>query len=292
MFRGILTALITPFKDGALDLPALVRLTERQLDAGVHGLVPLGSTGESATLTFEERAEVIRTVIETARGRVPVIVGAGTNDTRTTIENVKQAQQLGATAAMAVTPYYNRPTPAGYAAHLDAVHAACDIPLVLYNVPSRTGTNLAAEHAIALAQRPYVIGLKEASGNMLQVQEILAGTEGLWDVLSGEDALTYATLAAGGQGVICTASNTDPVRFVALYDAFTSGRWDEARRLQYELLPLIRAHFTVANPIPVKAAASLLGLCRNELRLPLLPLESTALANLAGVLDAFGLREA
>lgn len=284
--HGVFTALITPFKNGALDLDALKRVTERQLKAGVHGLVPLGSTGESATLNFEERAEVIRVVLELAKGKVPVIVGTGTNSTQSTIEATRQAKELGADAAMVVSPYYNRPTPEGQIAHVEAVAQAVDIPLVMYNVPSRTGTNLTPDTAFKLSRLPYVVGLKEASGNMVQVVEILAKTANDWAVFSGEDALFHSFLESGAKGIICTTSNTAPERFVALYNAYKNGDHEGARRMQFELLPLINAHFMSTNPIPVKAAAHLLGLCENELRLPLLPLAGSQLETLRSVLAA------
>lgn len=289
VLQGVFTALITPFKNGALDLDALKRLTERQLKAGVHGLVPLGSTGEAATLTFEERAEVIRAVLSLAKGTVPVIVGTGTNSTQSTIEATRQAKELGADAAMVVSPYYNRPTPEGQIAHVMAVGAAVELPLLMYNVPSRTGTNLTPDTAATLSKLPYVVGLKEASGNMVQVVEILARTADDWAVFSGEDALFHNFLESGAKGIICTTSNTAPERFVALYDAYKSGDHEGARRLQFALLPLINAHFMSTNPIPVKAAAQLLGLCENELRLPLVPMSGAPLERLRGVLAQEGL---
>ncbi len=287
--QGVYTALITPFNADGLDEPALRRLVQRQIEGGISGIVPLGSTGEAATVSFEERARIVGIVMEEAGGKVPVIVGAATNNTTTTIDMVRQAKELDADAAMVVVPYYNKPTPDGIVAHVEAVAEAVDIPLVAYNVPSRTGTNMTAETAARLADLPALIGLKEASGNVAQVAEILRLTEGKWDVLSGEDALLLPILSLGGQGLISTTSNIVPDRFMAVYNAWTAGDPAAARREQLALLTLIGAMFRQSNPIPVKAAASLMGLCENRLRLPLVPMAGEALAGLRQDLAAHNL---
>ena len=287
--QGVYTALITPFNADGLDEPALRRLVQRQIEGGISGIVPLGSTGEAATVSFEERARIVGIVMEEAGGKVPVIVGAATNNTATTIDMVRQAKELDADAAMVVVPYYNKPTPDGIVAHVEAVAEAVDIPLVAYNVPSRTGTNMTAETAARLADLPALIGLKEASGNVAQVAEILRLTEGKWDVLSGEDALLLPILSLGGQGLISTTSNIVPDRFMAVYNAWTAGDTAAARREQLALLTLIGAMFRQSNPIPVKAAASLMGLCENRLRLPLVPMAGEALAGLRQDLAAHNL---
>lgn len=282
--HGVITALVTPFRDGKLDLSALEKLTLRQIEAGIHGLVALGSTGEAATISYDERAEVIRTVIGAAHGRTTVIVGAGTNDSRTSIQLVRQAKDLGADAAMLVTPYYNKPTPDGLLAHYEAVANSTDLPLLAYNVPGRTGLNLDPATAERIARLPAYIGLKEASGNVSQVAEIVRRTRSHWTLLSGEDALFLPILAVGGEGIICTTSNLVPERFVRLYEAWTAGNVSKARDEQLALLPLISAMFMASNPIPVKAALALLDLCTNELRLPLTPLNERQSAELISVM--------
>ncbi len=287
--HGVLTALITPFKNGEIDIPALKALVKRQLDAGVHGLVPLGSTGEAATISFEERETVIRVVLEEVAGRVPVVVGAGTNSTASTIDMVKQAKELGADYAMSVTPYYNKPTPEGMLAHYRAILEAVDIPLLAYNVPGRTGINVAPALAAQLAELPGLVGLKEASGNIMQVSEIASLTEGKLALFSGEDQLFYSILTLGGAGVICTCSNIQPERFVELYKRYTDGDLAGARKIQWELLPLIKLMFTFTNPVAVKAASTLLGLVGNELRLPLTPLDGAQLDSIRTGLNKIGL---
>ncbi len=285
--HGVLTALITPFSNGKVDEDALRALTRRQLDAGVHGLVPLGSTGEAATLDFEERAVVIRLVLEETAGRVPVIVGAGTNNTKTTIDLVHQAKELGADAAMVVVPYYNKPTPAGMLAHFRTVSTAVNLPLLAYNVPSRTAIDAGAGVLSQLREIPNYIGLKEASGKLEQAMDIRRETPADWSLLSGEDALLLAFLAIGGQGLISTSANIAPKAFVAVYDHWRAGRLEEARDGMLALMPLIHAMFGCTNPIPAKAAAAALGLCKNELRLPLLPMEGEDFDRLAAFITEF-----
>ena len=278
--EGVYTALITPFKGGAIDYEALKILVRRQLEAGIHGLVVLGSTGEAATVSFDEAAEVIRTVLNEVEGRVPVVVGAGSNATSVTVEKVRQARELGADAAMVVIPFYNKPTPAGILAHFKAVAEAVDLPLIAYNVPSRTGTNLTADTAAELSRLPSVIGLKEASGDMVQVMEIARRTRRDWSLLSGEDKLFWPILAVGGRGLIATSTNVAPERFVRIYDLWKAGEVEAACKAQLDLFDLISAMFRLTNPIPAKAACSLLGLCENELRLPLVPMEGGELERL------------
>jgi len=278
--NGVFTALITPFKNNELDLASLRALVRRQLDAGVHGFVPLGSTGEAATLTHDERARIIETVMDETKGKVPVIVGAGTNATTSSIENVRQAKALGADAAMLVTPYYNKPTDDGLFAHYKAVREAVDLPLLVYNVPGRTGMNLSVQCAKRLASIDGIIGIKEASGNVVQGMEIIETTSERWSLLSGEDMLFLPLLSVGATGIICTASNVIPKAYVNVYDCFKAGKLEEAATVQRSLLGLNRELFRVANPIPVKAAAALLGFCQNELRLPLFPLTGSGLDGL------------
>jgi len=287
--NGVFTALITPFDGGEIDYDCLQALTRRQVEAGVHGLVPLGSTGEAATLTFDERARVIETVLKEASGKIPVIVGAGTNNTAETIKIVQQAKDLGADAAMSVTPYYNKPNAEGLLAHYNAIGEAVDIPLLAYNVPGRTGLNLVPEVAAEISELPFMVGLKDASANVMQVQDVISRTRGNWSVVSGEDQLMYTTLAIGGTGIICTSSNVFPEGFVALYNLFTENNTVAALDKQYELAPLIKAMFCQTNPVPVKMACSLLGLCKPELRLPLVELNKSYLPLLSNAMAKLGL---
>lgn len=271
--RGTMTALVTPFCHDAarsLDLPALRRIVEQQIAGGIDALVACGTTGEPATMTHEEWATVIRTVVEAAAGRVPVIAGTGTNDTQKTIALTAEAAQLGADAALVVTPYYNRPSQAGLLAHYTAVADASTLPIVLYNVPPRTGCNMLPATVAQLARHPRVVALKEAAGSLEQIQELQLLTDFALPILSGEDALCVPTYAVGGAGVISVVSNCAPAHTAALYRLFSSGQAEAAGKAQVALLPLIRALFSEPNPQPAKMAMHLLGLCEPVTRLPLL----------------------
>lgn len=280
---GAFTALITPFRHGEIDLPALRRLVSLQIDGGIDGLVPCGTTGEAATMTDRERQFVIETVIEEARGRVPVIAGVGSNDTRRTIEAARHARTAGADAALVVVPYYNKPTADGLYRHYAAIAEATDLPLVLYNVPGRTGINMTAETTIRLSHLPTVAAIKEASGSLDQVSEILAGAADGFVLLSGDDSLTLPMMSLGARGVISVASNIVPGPIAALVASAAAGDLDRARDLHHSLFELMRALFIENNPTAVKTAAGLLSLCADEVRLPLTAMSP---GNRARVADA------
>jgi 4-hydroxy-tetrahydrodipicolinate synthase len=288
--RGAMTAIVTPFEaSGAVDVPALERLVERQIASGIDGLVPCGTTGEGATLRPEEHALVIATVARIARGRVPVIAGCGTNDTRTTIEGARRAVDAGANALLVVTPYYNKPNRSGMMAHFAAVADASGAPVVPYNVPSRTGHNLGAALILELSRIPGVVGVKEAAGNLEQLAEIVVGRPDGFAVLSGDDTLAMAAVAMGADGLISVVSNEAPHETAAMIRAALDDDFAEARRLHYRLLPLMRANFIETNPVPVKTALAMMGLCRDTLRAPLGPPEDATRRALGAVLEAAGL---
>lgn len=289
MWTGCLTALVTPFADGAVDYPALERLVEAQIAAGVHGLVPCGSTGESATLTHDEHADVIRAVVEVAKGRVPVIAGTGSNATAEAIALTRRAEDAGADGALLISPYYNKPTQDGIYQHYAAIAEATRLPLVVYNIPGRTASNITPETMARLARIPTVVGVKEASGNLEQVLAIrrLAGPD--FAIWSGDDALTLPIVACGGQGVISVTSNVVPERFARMVAAALAGDIDTARAETLALAPLVSALFLEVNPIPVKTALHLLGHCRDEFRLPLTPMTDANRARLRDVLGEYGL---
>ncbi len=289
--RGAITALITPFRaDGKVDDVALRSLIERQLDAGITGLIPCGTTGETPTLNHDEIATVISITVETVRGRVPVIAGTGSNSTQKTIESTRLARELGADAALVVTPYYNKPGPKMLEAHYRAVAADGGLPVVLYNVPGRTGINMTAETTLALTQVPGIMAIKEASGDLAQVQAILAGLppDSSFRVLSGDDNLALPMFAVGATGVISVASNVLPAEVSALWDAFERGDIATAARQNLRLFPLFRALFVECNPVPAKAAMKLLGLCTDEVRMPLGPAQASTAELMKKVLTALG----
>ncbi len=273
--RGTLTALVTPFRlDGSIDWEAFRRLVDFQLQAGVEGLVPIGSTGESATLEMSEKLEIAARLVEWVEGRVPVIVGTGTNETRSTIALTKHVRQLGADAALVVCPYYNKPTQQGLYEHFRALAEAVDIPLVLYNVPGRTAVNMTAETQLRLAEEcPNIVATKEASGNMEQVMEIIRSAPAHFRVLAGDDTLALPIIACGGHGVVSVIANYAPHLFGECIRAALAGEWERARQLHYRLFPLMRLNFIESNPIPVKAVLAMLGLVEEVYRLPLTPLQ-------------------
>jgi len=291
-FSGSMTALITPFREGRIDREALGRIVEQQITAGISALVPCGSTGESATLSHSEHVEIVGYVVELAKGRVPVIAGTGSNATSEAIELTRAARDAGAAAALLISPYYNKPTQEGIYRHYAGIAEATDFPLIVYNIPGRTGSKIAATTVARLAELEAIVGLKEATGSLDEVQEVIRLCGDRIDVYSGEDSLTLPLLAVGGQGVISVVSNVAPARSVASVRAALAGDWPTARRLHYELLPLIRALFLETNPIPVKAAMSMLGYCRDELRLPLLPMTAGPREQLRGVLHELHLLDA
>lgn len=288
--RGALTALVTPFtREGRLDLAALERLVRWQIEQGIHGLVPCGTTGEGATLDDEEKTNVVSAVVAAAAGRVPVVAGVGSNSTRSTLAAARAAATAGADALLVVSPYYNKPNRSGMIAHYEAVAGETDLPVVVYNVPGRTGQNLGAGLILRLAEIPNVVGVKEASGNLDQVAEILEGRPAGFTVLSGDDPLAMPAVALGADGVISVVSNEAPAEMARMMAAALEGDFDEARRIHFRLLPLMRANFVETNPVPVKTAASLLGLCGGDLRAPLGPPEPRTVDLLRQLLQRAGL---
>jgi 4-hydroxy-tetrahydrodipicolinate synthase len=269
MFEGIYTALITPFRDGEVDYTALGKLIERQIEGGVDGLVPCGSTGESATLSHEEHERVISFTIEKADKRAKVIAGSGSNSTRETIRLTRFAAEHGADGALLIAPYYNKPTQEGLYAHYAAVAEAIDLPQLVYNIPGRCAVNILPETLARLAKLDNIVGVKEACGSLDQISRVveLCGPE--FNVISGDDSLTLPILAVGGRGSIAVISNLLPKRFGDLVRAGLAGEFDKARQVHFELAPVMRALFTETNPIGIKAALALTGACSDELRLPL-----------------------
>jgi 4-hydroxy-tetrahydrodipicolinate synthase len=271
-FAGAGVALITPFTDeGALDETALRRLVERQVAGGIDVLVPCGTTGESVTLTAEEQERVIAITLEEAAGKVPVLAGAGSNDTRTAIERARAAAAVGAQGVLSVAPYYNKPTPEGFYRHFAAIADAIPVPVVVYNVPGRTGSNIDSKTLLRLAAHPNIRAVKEASGNLGQIMDVLRERPDGFLVLSGDDAFTLAMMALGAEGVISVAANQVPRVMHDLVAACARGDFAEARRLHNRHLTLMNLNFVESNPIPVKASLALMGLCRESFRLPLCP---------------------
>ncbi len=284
MFEGTTVAIVTPFKNGKLDKKALKGLVEFQIKNGTGAIVPCGTTGEASTLSNEEHQAVIDIVIETVKGRVPVIAGTGSNNTSEAIELTKYAKKAGADASLVVTPYYNKPTQEGLYRHYRTLAEAVDLPMVLYNVPGRTGVNLLPGTVARLAEVKNIVAVKEASGNLGQVCEIVRSVPNEFTVLSGDDGLFLPMLALGAKGVISVASNVAPRLMADLYDAWASGDLAKARAVHYKLWPLFDVLFVETNPIPVKTAVALMGLVNEEFRLPLCPMGVDNKKKLAKVL--------
>ena len=290
MFQGAIVATVTPFRDGKVDAAALRRLVEFQIRSGTDGIVPCGTTGESATLSFEEHERVIEIVLRAADGRVPVIAGTGSNNTKEAIVLTRYARKAGADAALVITPYYNKPTQKGLVAHFTAVAESADIPVILYNVPGRTGVNMAPETVARLAEIENIVGVKEASGNLAQICDILRMTPKDFCVLSGDDGLYYPMLALGAKGVISVVSNVAPKEMADLYDAFAAGETGKARDIHFRLWPLMQALFIETNPIPAKTALAMMGKIREEFRLPLCAMSAGNRKVLAKVLSDLKIR--
>ncbi len=272
MFRGTGTAAVTPFRSGSVDFEAFGKFLNWQIDSGVEFLVILGTTGEAATMTADERGEVVSFAVKTANKRVPIVIGTGSNSTAATIELSKAAFALGADGVLVVTPYYNKPTQEGLFRHYSAVAGAISGPLVIYNVPGRTGVNMLPEAVIRCAAIPNVVGVKEASGNMAQIDELIRGVRKVrpdFAVLSGNDDQAFHLVCSGGDGLISVLSNVMPKETSDMVRLSLDGRMKEARDLHMRLFPLMKNLFIETNPIPVKYAVSRLGFCANELRLPL-----------------------
>ena len=273
IFKGYATALVTPMTPTGVDYDALAKLIEFQIENGINALVAVGTTGESATLSQAERKEVIRFTVKQANGRVPVIGGVGTNNTEHVLDFVRSACDDGVDGLLAVTPYYNKATQKGLIAHYTAVADVATKPLILYNVPSRTGCNMLPDTVAELSYHPMIAAIKEASGNMTQVVEIIAKCGDRIDLYSGEDALTVPMLSMGGMGCISVLSNIVPRMAVDMSDAFFRGDVETAAKLQCKVLPLVNSLFSEVNPIPAKAAVSAMGFGTEYLRLPLTPME-------------------
>lgn len=291
MFEGSMVALVTPFKDGKVDEKRLRELVEFHVENGTCALVPCGTTGESATLSMEEHERVIEITIEVARKRILVIAGTGSNNTAEAIELTKHAKKAGADAALLISPYYNKPTQKGLYLHFKAIAEAVDIPLILYNIQSRTAVNIEPETFAKLVQIKNIVGVKEASGNLEQMSRIKHLCGDKFDLISGDDALTLPVLSIGGTGVISVVANIVPKDVADMISAFKKGNMKLAQELHYKLLPLIKAMFIETNPIPVKTAMGLLGMIDPELRLPLCPMSEDNLGKLINALKAYGLSE-
>ena len=289
MFSGAMTAIITPFRDGKIDYDGLDKLVDFQLSNGISALVPCGSTGESATLTHDEHVEVIRFVVKAVKGRVPIIAGSGSNSTAEAISLTRRAKDAGANAALLISPYYNKPTQEGIFQHYKAIAEQTQFPLIVYNIPGRTGSKIEATTIARLAEIEHIVGLKEATGSLDEVQEVARRCGDRLEIYSGDDSLTLPVMAAGGCGVISVVSNILPNQSCEVTAACARGDFTAARTLHYRMLPLIRVLFLETNPIPVKAALAMMGYCRDELRLPLLSMSAAPKAQLRAVMQEMGL---
>jgi 4-hydroxy-tetrahydrodipicolinate synthase len=289
MFEGTYTALVTPFHDGQVDEAALRRIIREQLAAGVDGIVPCGSTGESATMNHAEHERVIAICVEEAAGKAKVMAGTGSNNTAEAVSLTRYAKKAGADAALLISPYYNKPTQAGHVAHYRAVADQAGLPIFAYNIPGRTGVNMLPETIAKMAEHPLIVGVKEASGSLDQVSRIVELAGDRITVLSGDDSLTLPMMSVGGRGVISVISNLVPAKQIALVRAALAGDFATARALHFELLPLLRVLSVETNPIPVKAAMALTGRCDAEVRMPLTPLTAANQKTLETVLGSLGL---
>ncbi|HLW70733.1 MAG TPA: 4-hydroxy-tetrahydrodipicolinate synthase [Candidatus Binataceae bacterium] len=284
MFSGAFSALITPFRDGAVDETALRDLVEWQIQSGIDGLVPCGSTGESATLTHAEHEQVITLVVKQARGRIPVIAGTGSNSTAEAIRLTTFAREVRADGALLISPYYNKPTQEGIYKHYKMIAASVDLPLIVYNIPGRTGSNILPETFARMCEIKQIVGVKEASGSMDQCSDILKLCGDRLAMLSGDDSLTLPLMAMGARGVIAVISNVMPRETHDLAAAALAGDFTRAREIHFKMIPLMRALFTETNPIPIKQACAFMGKCTNEMRMPLIPLTAGAADRLRSVM--------
>ena len=289
-FTGVGTAIVTPFtKAGALDEPGVRRLARRQIDEGVHFLVPCGTTGESPTLSEEERTRVVEICVEEARGKVPVLAGAGGYDTKEVIHAARVMERAGATGLLSVTPYYNKPTPEGLVQHYKAIAESTSLPIIVYNVPGRTGCNVDVATLVKLSAIPNIVGVKEASGNIQQMCEICRAVPPEFLVLSGDDAITLPLMAVGGRGVISVASNEVPREMAEMVEAAERGDFAAARKIHTALLPLMLINFVESNPGPVKVAMAAMGLLEEVYRLPMVPPRQDSRTKILNVLSERGL---
>lgn len=288
--RGAYTALITPFRDGEVDVEALRALVKRQIDGGIHGLVPCGTTGEAATMSTDEQLLVIRTVVEAAEGRVPIVAGTGSNDTRKTVEYTRKVAEIdGVDAALVVVPYYNKPDQEGLFRHFTQVADEGGLPVVLYNVPGRTVRSFTPDTVGRLAEHDNIVAIKEATGDMTFDTEVLEAVDGKIDVLSGDDFTTFPLLACGGTGCVSVVSNLDPAAMSKMCDAALEGDYETARRLHMKIQPLARALFSAPNPVPTKTIASKLGWCASDVRAPLYDVSDDVRATLETIASDYGL---
>jgi 4-hydroxy-tetrahydrodipicolinate synthase len=289
MFSGSMVAMVTPFKDGKVDWEKLEALVEFHVENGTNGIVACGTTGESATLTHTEHVDVVKAAIKAARKRIPVLAGTGSNSTQEAVFLTQEAEKAGADGALLISPYYNRPTQEGIYQHYKKVAESAGIPLIVYNIPSRTGSKIEPETLARLAEIKNVAGVKEATGSVDQAIDVIRLSQGRMAVYSGEDSLTFSLMALGGKGVISTVANIIPRAMSDLTQACLRGEWEKGREIQFKLIPLIRSVFIETNPIPVKTALSLMGKCTAELRLPLTPMSEGALKILKRAMADFGL---
>ncbi len=290
MFKGAFVAIVTPFRDGRLDEQGLRDLIEFQIANGTHGIVPCGTTGESATLTFAEHERVIEITVEQVNGRVPVIAGTGSNNTEEAIRLTRHAKACGADGALMISPYYNKPTQEGVYQHFKKVAAAADIPILVYNIPGRTAMNITADTMARLSEIDNIVGVKEAAGSIKQVTEIISRCNDGFIVLSGEDYITFPLLCVGGHGVISVVSNVVPRDMAELCNLFFEGRYKEAQSLYYRLLPLCDAMFYETNPAPVKTALAMMGkIASDQVRLPLVSMSAENRRRLERALGDYGL---
>jgi 4-hydroxy-tetrahydrodipicolinate synthase len=288
-FQGTGTAMVTPFTaDGAIDEPALRRFVDFQIGEGIDMLLPCGTTGEGATLENDEADRVLRIVLDQAKGRVPVIFGAGSNSTKKAVEGTERARRLGADGVLSVGPYYNKPTQRGFIEHFKAV-AEVGLPVIVYNVPGRTGSNIEASTTLKMAEIPNIVAVKEASGNLGQMMDILRSRPADFRVLSGDDAITLPLVAAGGDGVVSVASNEVPGMMTKMTDAALAGDLVRARELHYKMLPLMNANFLESNPIPVKAVLAMMGMMGENYRLPLVPMSPTSRSQIQKIAEDLGI---
>src|ERR687893_594189 len=285
MFSGTFTALVTPFRNDEVDVEALESMVEFQIQHGVSGLVPCGTTGETPAMNEREDRVVVETVVRVANGRVPVVAGTGSNSTDMAIKYTRMAQEVGADGSLQVAPYYNKPTQEGLYRHFATIAESTDLPIILYNIPGRTSVTISAETMARLADIPNIVGVKDSTLSMNMISDIKSGCGEEFDVLSGDDPMTLPLISLGGQGVISVASNVAPGAVSDMVRTLLSGDFERGRELHYELLPLFRALFVETNPIPVKTAASLLGLCSDEMRLPMIPLQGENLNTLRRVME-------
>jgi 4-hydroxy-tetrahydrodipicolinate synthase len=289
MFTGVLPAVVTPFKNGEVDEESLRQLIEFQIDNGVHGIVPCGTTGESATLSHEEHDRVVEIAVDQVKGRVPVVAGSGSNNTAEAIRLTAHAKQAGADGVLMISPYYNKPTQEGLYQHYKKVAETVNIPIVVYNIPGRTAVNIEPSTFARLAEIDNIVGVKEASGSMKQITEIIRLCGDKLTVVSGEDYLTYPLMCVGGKGVICVVANIVPRDMADLCNLLLAGDFEKGRELYYRLLPLCHAMFYETNPAPIKAALEMFGkISSGEVRLPLAPMSDANREKLRKDLQAYG----